>query len=212
MDAAVMLGSGKAGAVACMEAHSPVLAAEAVLRDGTAVLLAGSGSDRFAEEAGVPDLVPRAAGMSRVADPAPMPDPLSDHGTVGAVAVSADGCFAAASSTGGRPGQPPGRVGDTPIPGAGVWAGEDIAVSATGMGEAFVMAGFSGLVARTFAAGGTLSGAISAGLEAVARYGGSGGGIALGSDHSWAAGYTTRAMARGVRHRTGGHVVVIDPE
>jgi isoaspartyl peptidase/L-asparaginase-like protein (Ntn-hydrolase superfamily) len=199
MDAAVMDGSGRAGAVACMQAHSPILAARTLLLGGEAVLLAGAGADRFAGEAGVPGLVPASAG-----------EHLRQDGTVGAVAVSSDGRFAAAGSTGGRSGQPPGRVGDTPIPGAGLWAGPTCAVSATGMGEAFIMAGFSRMVASAHSSGRVLSESFSAGLDAVAGYGGTGGGIALGADRSWAAAYSTRAMSRGVRDRGGRRVAVID--
>lgn len=202
MDAAVMGGDGKAGAVACIRSHSPVRAAEAVMRDGKALILAGPNADLFAAAAGVAELIP----LPR-AEPA---DQLSEQGTVGAVAVSADGRFAAATSTGGRPGQPPGRVGDTPIPGAGAWANDNCAVVATGLGEAFVMAGFSRLVCSRSAGGDDLEEALSEGLEEVARYGGTGGGIALGESATWAAAFSTKAMARGVRHAGGRVVTVID--
>ena len=72
-------------------------------------------------------------------------DALLDHdgeedgwGTVGAVALDAHGNVAAATSTGGMTGKPMGRVGDTPIIGAGTWADENVAVSCTGVGEAFI--------------------------------------------------------------------------
>jgi beta-aspartyl-peptidase (threonine type) len=202
MDAAVMAGDGRAGAVACIQSHSAVRAAEAVLREGKALILAGPNADMFAAGAAVAELIPLPS-----AEPV---DQLSDQGTVGAVAVTADGRFAAATSTGGRANQPPGRVGDTPIPGAGSWASESCAVTATGFGEAFVMAGFSRLVASRSAGGEDIAQALNAGLEEVARYGGTGGGIALGPDATWAAAFSTRAMARGVRHSGGGLVTVID--
>ena len=167
------------------------------MRAGGPLILAGPNADGFAALHGVPRLV---AG-----DPAG----LSDEGTVGAVAVGKDGRFAAASSTGGRAGQLPGRVGDTPIPGAGLWAQPGCAVSATGVGEAFVLAGFSRLVASRIESGEDLPLALRSGLEAVDACGGSGGGIALGPDRSWAAAFSTAAMARGVRHAAGGHVVIL---
>ena len=196
MDAAVMDGAGSAGAVACMTSHSPIRSAEAVMRADGPLLLAGPNADGFAARSGVPRL---SAG-----DPAG----LSDEGTVGAVAVGKDGRFAAASSTGGRPGQLPGRVGDTPIPGAGLWAQPTCAVSATGAGEAFVLAGFSRLVASLVAGGEDLPSALCSGLGEVASRGGTGGGIALGHG-TWAAAFSTAAMARGVRHAGGGHVVIL---
>ena len=189
MDAAVMDDTGRAGAVACIGWHAPIQAAEAVFRHGGPVLVVGPNADSFAAHCHVPTLNP--AG----------PREGSEEGTVGAVAVSADGRFAAATSTGGRAGQLPGRVGDTPIPGAGLWAQPGCAVSATGTGEAFILAGFARLVASRHVAGVGLPDALRAGLEVVDGYAGTGGGIALGADHTWAGAFTTRAMARGVRHR-----------
>jgi isoaspartyl peptidase/L-asparaginase-like protein (Ntn-hydrolase superfamily) len=200
MDAGVMDDTGRAGAVACISRHSPIQAAEAVWRHGGPLLIAGPNTDRFAGTAGV-----------RTLDvPAPFNDRPSDLGTVGAVAVDADGRFAAGTSTGGRAGQLPGRVGDTPIPGAGLWAWPGGGVSATGTGEAFILAGFSRLVAERHAAGQGLSQALCLALEAVGRYGGTGGGIALDADRTWAAAFTTRAMARGVRHAEGRSTTVVD--
>jgi beta-aspartyl-peptidase (threonine type) len=201
MDAGVMDGAGQAGGVACISHHSAIHAAMAVHAMEEALLLVGPRADELAERAGVPTLTPlRTSG---VADPTAFGADLSTHGTVGAVAVSADGRFGAATSTGGRGGQPPGRIGDSPIPGCGVWAQPDAAVSATGNGEAFILAGFSRLVAERHAAGLALPDALQAGLDAVAGYGGNGGGIALASDRTWVAGWSARAMAHGVRHAAG---------
>ncbi len=201
MDAAVMDDTGRAGAVACVSSHSPIRAAEAVFRHGGPVLIAGPNADTFAARCGVASLNPVGADGT--------PRALSEQGTVGAVAVSVDGRFAVATSTGGRAGQLPGRVGDTPIPGAGLWAQPGCAVSATGTGEAFILAGFSRLVARLHDEGLRLPDALQGGLEAVGSYRGEGGGIALGSDHAWAGAFTTRAMALGVRSRQGGHTSIM---
>jgi beta-aspartyl-peptidase (threonine type) len=228
MDGSVMSSDGHVGAVAGIREHSAVGAARAVagrttqgprhgrsaavarVRPGAgaegAILLVGTGADEFAARCEVPDLIPTASARHGVADP----EPLSPDGTVGAVAVTADGRFAAATSTGGRAGQPPGRVGDTPIPGAGVWSQDGCAVSATGAGEAFILTGFSRSLAERNVAGRSLPESISLALEAVARFGGDGGGIALGADHTYVAGYDTRAMARGLRHGGGRRIVVLD--
>jgi isoaspartyl peptidase/L-asparaginase-like protein (Ntn-hydrolase superfamily) len=72
-----------------------------------------------------------------------------------------------------------------------------------------VLAGFSRLVGARFAAGEDLQRALRSGLDTVSGYGGSGGGIALGSDRTWAAAFSTAAMARGVRHRSGRHATVL---
>lgn len=198
MDGAVMDGTGRAGGVACLGRHSAVKAAEALYRDGRALLLAGPQADAFAAASGLPEMIP--LGGARV----------SEHGTVGAVAVSADGRMAAATSTGGRNDQPPGRVGDSPIPGAGLWADRHASIAATGYGEAFILAGFARVVAARAATGVDLGVALRAGLDAVAGYGGTGGGIALGAGRTWAAAYSTRAMARSLRHAGGSHATVVD--
>jgi beta-aspartyl-peptidase (threonine type) len=209
MDAAVMDDAGRAGAVACMMVHSPIRSAEAVRRMNGPVLLAGPNADGFAAQAGIRRLTPAIRLVTRVTDPASFAETPTEEGTVGAVAVNRKGRFAAASSTGGRPGQVPGRVGDTPIPGAGLWAEPGCAVSATGAGEAFMLAGFSRLVGSRLAAGEDLPEALRAGLATVHAYGGSGGGIALGSGRTWAAAFSTAAMARGVRHRAGRHATIL---
>ena len=209
MDAAVMDNAGRAGAIACMAVHSPIRSAEAVMRVSGPLLLAGPNADAFAARAGIPRLEPGRRSATRAADPAPLVETPSEEGTVGAVAVTGDGEFAAASSTGGRPGQLPGRVGDTPIPGAGLWAQPGCAVSATGTGEAFILAGFSRLVGSRVAAGDDPRRALHSGLDAVDHYGGTGGGIVLGPDRTWAAAFSTAAMARGVRHHGGRGATVL---
>jgi isoaspartyl peptidase/L-asparaginase-like protein (Ntn-hydrolase superfamily) len=198
MDAALVDDRGHAGGVACVGDHYPIRTAEAVFHLRGPVLLAGPSADRFAESKGIPRIEPMVAET-----------PLSTEGTVGAVAVTASGRFAAAASTGGRSGQLPGRVGDTPIPGAGLWADDRCAVTATGAGEAFLLSGFSRSVAHHYEAV-PLSHAMRIALEVVGRYGGEGGAIALGADHTWAAVFDTAAMARSLRHAGGGRTVVLD--
>ena len=101
---------------------------------GGPLLLAAAGADRFAEDHGFPPMDPArltAGGPAREAGGSGAAG--APAGTVGAVAVDAEGLIAAATSTGGRAGQMSGRVGDSAIPGAGVWAAADTAaISATG--------------------------------------------------------------------------------
>ena len=137
MDASVMVGEnlGSGGVAALSRVRNPVLVARKVMEETPHVLLAGPGALAFARRQGFPNydpvtnerrkrhrLVLRAV---RVAAP----------GTVGAVARDAAGQFAAATSTGGVTLKLPGRIGDSPIPGAGNYATECAAASATGHGE-----------------------------------------------------------------------------
>ncbi|MEX2255938.1 MAG: isoaspartyl peptidase/L-asparaginase [Acidimicrobiia bacterium] len=189
LDAAVMDGAERrAGAVAAItRAKNPVLAARAVLDDGRHVLFAGEVP--FAVE-------PAPPGWFDVTS-----DPGSS-GTVGAVALDVDGHLAAATSTGGRSGQLPGRVGDTPLIGAGTWADDTAcAVSGTGAGELFVRAAFAHTVHMLVASGMPIGRACEAVLDDVGVLGGRGGCIAVDRDGNVAAPFTTDAMAWGVlRH------------
>jgi beta-aspartyl-peptidase (threonine type) len=175
------------------------------------VLLAGAGADRFCESQGLEAMrrewlrgVPHADD----APPGALPGPsvpkglsrLSDEGTVGAVAVDAAGRVAAATSTGGRAGQWPGRVGDSPIPGAGLLAHPSgVAVSATGAGETFLVSGFAHRIAWSLEAGMELGESVQASLEEVDRLGGTGGCIVITSSGEFTTGISTRAMARAWR-------------
>ena len=151
MDAAVMEGTNRrAGAVAGLFGpRNPVRAARAVMERTEHVLLIGKNALRVAVEAGLPvedeayfftedrwtalqeTLAMRARGEDN-------DDPARRHGTVGAVARDAEGHLAAATSTGGMTAKAPGRVGDTPLIGAGTFADDaTCAVSGTGHGEIF---------------------------------------------------------------------------
>lgn len=166
LDACVMRGSDlAAGAVAGVtRLRNPVLAARAVLASASPVLLIGEGAERFAVERGCETVAPdwfdtpeRLAQLRSVqaaqggaaldhdaqnllAAQAPAPlDERAKMGTVGAVAMDARGHLAAATSTGGVTNKLPGRVGDSPLVGAGNYANDrTVAVSCTGMGEAFI--------------------------------------------------------------------------
>jgi L-asparaginase / beta-aspartyl-peptidase len=201
MDAAVADGRGRRiGAVASVTGvRHPVLAARAVMDDGRHVLLAGPGAEAFAREAGlafepaewfITDR--RRRDLARLAS-------TSGAGTVGAVARDAGGHLAAATSTGGRTGQLPGRVGDSPVPGAGTWADDaSCAVSATGTGEAFLRAAFAHEVdARLRLEGVDLDTACQEALAAVTAAGGNGGCIAVGGDGPPVLPFTTALMHRG---------------
>jgi beta-aspartyl-peptidase (threonine type) len=136
LDAGVMEGSElRAGGVAGLkDVRHPIDLAAAVMRDGRHVLLAGDGASRFAREHGI-----------EMADPAifitdrKRQELLHGADTVGAVARDADGRLAVAVSTGGLTGKLPGRIGDSPIPGAGFYADDRFgAVCGTGQGEIYL--------------------------------------------------------------------------
>jgi isoaspartyl peptidase/L-asparaginase-like protein (Ntn-hydrolase superfamily) len=213
LDAAVMDGqTGVVGGVcAASWPRNPVRAALAVAAlggpaAGGPVLLAGVGADSFAQQLGL-------VRMQRPIAPAVghPTDPSSAAGTVGAIAVDASGHLASATSTGGRSGQLRGRVGDSPIPGAGTWADDEtVAVSATGEGEAFLVAGFAHMVDWAVREGSTLAEAVGRAMDAVTRRGGEGGVIALTSSGEVLCAFDTRAMARGWKDSAQTRIAILD--
>src|SRR2546422_6427197 len=144
LDAGVMEGAAlRAGGVACVkDVRHPVDLAMEVMRDGRHVLLSGSGASRFARDHGVEMTDPSIFINNRKRQ-------LRQQGadTVGAVARDSEGRLAVAVSTGGISGKLPGRIGDSPIPGAGMYA-DDLfgAVCGTGQGEAFIRLGLARLM------------------------------------------------------------------
>jgi beta-aspartyl-peptidase (threonine type) len=214
MSAAVMRGVDRAaGAVAGVATiGNPIRAAEAVLHRPE-VLMIGEYADAIANEHGL-EVFPNEAFVTkreraRLALNRQEPDlpagavtDLGAHGTVGAVCLDAAGALAAATSTGGISGQAPGRVGDSPVIGAGTWADDLVAVSCTGDGEAFIRAGASLRIAGLVAAGRSLVDAAAVALAEVGRHAGLGGLIALSADGQDTLQMTTEAMPRG-RWRSG---------
>ena len=208
MDAAVMDGQDRAaGAVAgIMGPRNPVLAARAVMRSD-AVMLAGEGALAFCREAGLAfeeaayfHTASRFAALQRMLSHGAGPRSDADrHGTVGAVARDAAGALAAATSTGGMTGKRPGRVGDSPLIGAGTWADRTCAVSATGHGEWFMRYGVAHEIAARMRLAGqdlaTASGAVVAELHTV---GGGGGVIAVDAAGGVALPFNSDGMYRGV--------------
>jgi beta-aspartyl-peptidase (threonine type) len=150
LDAAIMEGSAlRAGAVCALPPFAnPVAIARAALEDGRHVLYAGEGAARFARARGFRPstsdamTTPRALAQWHAARAAGAAS--GSQGTVGAVARDASGHLAAATSTGGIAGKRPGRVGDSPILGAGTYADDAAgAASATGGGEAILRLGLA---------------------------------------------------------------------
>ena len=229
LDASVMDGNGlRAGAVACVShIKHPVLAARAVMEKTSHVLLAGAGAEDFARLHGLEMITPdyfstdfrreqllkaRAAGLTLLdhdggngnvgngeKESAPL-DEKTKFGTVGAVALDAHGNLAAATSTGGMTNKLPGRVGDSPLIGAGTYAdNRTAAVSCTGSGEMFIRAATAyDVCARMAYAGLSLHEATHAAVfEALPAIGGSGGLIAIDAHGNVCLPFNSEGMYRG---------------
>ncbi len=219
MDASIMCGQDQAAGsvIGIRTSRHPVRVARRLLDAGWPVMLYGEAADAYGEEHGVEQVEPtwlvtelRSAQWAKWKEQRLRPgatdeeDALLDHdgeqdgwGTVGAVALDASGRLAAATSTGGMTGKPLGRVGDTPLIGAGTWADQRIAVSCTGIGEAFI---------RTAAAHQTavlhremkIEQAALAVLDEVGPFGGRGGMIAVDREGNVTLPFQTMLMYRGM--------------
>ncbi len=212
MDAALMEGhSARLGALTGIcGPRNPIAAARLVMDRSPHVLLAGQPALDFLRAQNAPFEPPeyfatddrRLALTQFLAHKAPADD-FDRHGTVGAVALDAQGHLAAATSTGGMTGKHPGRIGDTPIAGAGTWADTHCAVSATGHGESFIRtAAAHEIAARIRLAGQSLATAADAALAAVAALGGDGGLIALDRHGNYTLPFNSRGMYRGLAQST----------
>jgi beta-aspartyl-peptidase (threonine type) len=199
MDASVMDGATlAAGAVAAVRRiRNPVLAARAVMEKSPHVLLSGQAADDFAGKHGLALEAP--AYFHTEARLAALKKGLQrHHGTVGAAALDARGNLAAATSTGGYTGKLSGRVGDSPIIGAGTYAdNRTCAVSGTGWGEAFIRVALAHEVSsRMRHRGDSLLRASRAALKAVTRIGGDGGLVAVDRHGNIAMPFTSDGMFR----------------
>jgi beta-aspartyl-peptidase (threonine type) len=211
MDAAVMDGRDRrAGAVAgIFGPRNPIHAARLVMERTAHVLLIGDGALAVCREHGLrfehADYFytqQRWRALQQIlaagAENLP-PDESRRHGTVGAVARDRFGNLAAATSTGGMTGKLPGRVGDTPIVGAGTYAdNETCAVSATGHGEFFIRYGVAHeIAARLRHAGQSLAEAAGAVIDEIGARGGSGGLVAIDRSGAIALPFNCSGMYRG---------------
>jgi L-asparaginase / beta-aspartyl-peptidase len=208
LDAAIMDGASRAaGAVAgTTRTRNPVSLARAVMERSPHVMLGGDGADQFSREQGLEQVDPSwFATPQRLADLRELKASGSDgydvdlkYGTVGAVACDARGHVAAATSTGGITGKRWGRIGDSPLIGAGTYADDRAcAVSATGAGEFFIREGVAHQIcARVRLAGESVQSAADGVMAAVKALGGNGGVIVVapGGSATWS--FTTPGMFR----------------
>jgi isoaspartyl peptidase/L-asparaginase-like protein (Ntn-hydrolase superfamily) len=212
LDASIMDGATlRAGAVAAVSRiRNPVLAARAVMVKSPHVLLVGRGAEDFAKRHGIALASARYFGtQARLA--ALKKGLKRHHGTVGAVALDRRGDLAAATSTGGYTGKLPGRVGDSPLIGAGTYAdNSSCAVSGTGWGEAFIRIALAHEVsARMRHRGEDVVRASKAALRMLAGIKGDGGLIALDRRGNIAMPFNSEGMLRACIHADGRRVVKI---
>jgi isoaspartyl peptidase/L-asparaginase-like protein (Ntn-hydrolase superfamily) len=205
LDASLMHGATRrAGAVAALVGYaSPITAARAVMERTPHVLLAGAGAAAFAAEAGLEAIGDPEAWFTPAWRGVARPEDLAT-GTVGCVALDASGALAAGTSTGGVFGKRPGRVGDSPIPGAGVWADDRVAISCTGAGEMFIRAAVAAQIAcRLRFTSQTLAEAAEGALADVASLAGEGGLIALSSTGEIVMPFNSAGMKRAALYPDG---------
>jgi beta-aspartyl-peptidase (threonine type) len=185
-------------------------------------MLGGAGADAFAARTGVEE-VPEEYFVTEhrrrqleelKAGKLDALDVEYKYGTVGAVARDSSGNLASATSTGGMTGKRWGRIGDSPLIGAGTYAdSRSAAVSATGSGEFFIRAvAAHQLVERVRIGGRTLQQALDETLADVASLGGEGGLIAVSHDGETDWGFTTPGMYRGRADAAGGVVALYSDE
>ena len=221
LDAAVMEGkTQRAGAVASVRhVKNPVDLARRVMEKSRHVLLVGAGAEEFALEEGftlVANSYFRTADRRRQLQSEQSGQAVSDlipcHGTVGAVALDSQGNLAAATSTGGMTNKRQGRVGDSPIIGAGTYAKNGVcAVSATGHGEYFIRAVAAyHICAAVEYRGLSLEDAAREMLHVILRrLGGRGGIIGIDGGGHIVMDFSTEGMFRGARDSRGRNELAI---
>lgn len=212
MDACLMTGDGEVGAVAGVSTvRNPIDAARAVKDFTKHVLFAGPTDEELAAWgiATVPnDYFITDERRRSLAEAQTSGDAWEKHGTIGAVARDAAGRIAAGTSTGGITNQMHGRVGDSPLPGCGTFADQrTVAVSCTGIGEAFIKAVAAHQVAdRVRFAGESVHDAAVATLAEVAEHHGDGGMIVLPATGRGVVAYNSEMMNFGYRSAAGERV------
>ncbi|MFD7234349.1 isoaspartyl peptidase/L-asparaginase family protein [Streptomyces syringium] len=238
LDASIMRGSDlAAGAVAGVRSvRNPVSAARLVMEKTKHVMLAGEGADDFAARNGLPTVTQDYYWTQRRWDElmkakAPAKDPRAGKatkggkgtgaaaeeitGTVGAVAVDRDRDLAAATSTGGMTNKMAGRVGDSPVVGAGTYAKNGtVAASATGHGEVFIRGAATATISHLIEFGGrdVASAAYEVVVGRLPRLGGTGGVIALDHEGTLAAPHSSEGMVYGYLTEDGDIVTRLFPD
>ena len=229
LDASIMDGKTlKAGAVASVRrVKNPISLARLVMEKTPHVMLDGAGAEAFAKEQGIElvdpkyfftqerwDALQRKKAEAKQGGSTGKKYLISDqdvHGTVGAVALDQQGNLAAATSTGGTTNKRPGRIGDSPIIGAGTYANNaTCAVSGTGDGEYFIRAVVGYQVSSLMQHRGlSVNAAADAAIKQVGELGGEGGLIAVDRNGQIAMPFNTNGMYRGRVDPSGKFIIEI---
>ena len=206
LDAAIMEGhTRRAGAVAGLRTtRAPITFARHLMDNGPHVFLSGQDAEDYARSLGleqVPnrwfEIAERRRQLEELLASGGFDEDVK-YGTIGAVAVDRHGHVAAATSTGGLTAKQWGRIGDSPLIGAGTYADDSAAISATGSGEYFIRTVAAHSVAtRVKLRGEPIQQAVDGVLAEIAALGGKGGMIAVTPSGQAAFGFTTPAMYRG---------------
>ena len=203
MDSSIMDGkSGKGGAVAGVsKVKNPIVLARKVMDETEHVMLIGEGAEKFAKEVGVELVDPSYFYSEKNLKRVRKSKKDKKLGTVGAAALDKYGNLAAATSTGGRTNKMIGRVGDSPILGAGTWAQNDLcAVSGTGHGEYFMRLLTAADVCKLMEYSNlSLEDSSNSVVNKLTNLGAQGGIISIDSSGTISAVFNTKAMARGYK-------------
>ena len=213
MDASIMTGElQNAGAVASVSTiKNPIKLARYVMEKTEHVLIIGQGAEKVAIKGGIEVVDPSYFYSKEKLDRVRRQKTKDELSTVGAVAIDKDGNISAATSTGGRSNKLPGRVGDSPIIGAGTWAQNNLCgVSGTGHGEYFMRFNVAReICARMDYLGLTANEASNEVINELSEMGIEGGVIVMDKDGSASMIFNTDGMARAYKNSNGDQIVTI---
>ena len=214
LDASIMHGlNNNAGAVASVtNVKNPISLARYVMENTDHVMFSSRGAERVAKDAGLDIVYPSYFYQKdRLEDAKRIKKEKNKMGTVGVVAIDMEGNIAAGTSTGGMTNKMPGRIGDSPIIGAGTWAENNVCgVSATGHGEFFIRFNVANEICDLIKyQSKDVNEAAEIVIEKLRSIGADGGVIVLDSEGNVAMTFNTPAMARAYKNSKGEQLVKI---
>ena len=213
MDASIMTGElQNAGAVASVSTiKNPIKLARYVMEKTEHVLIIGQGAEKVAIKGGIEVVDPSYFYSKEKLDRVRRQKTKDELSTVGAVAIDKEGNISAATSTGGRSNKLPGRVGDSPIIGAGTWAQNNLCGgSGTGHGEYFMRFNVAReICARIDYLGLTADQASNQVINELSEMGIEGGVIVMDKEGSASMIFNTDGMARAYKNSNGDEIVTI---